>query len=107
MRAGNLRQSLYLQAQTSAYGNPGAWSNVATNPLIRCSMTYGGTKETEGRSGERSDTALTIRMRYRSDITTSHRFFDGGSRYFDITGIVNLDERNKELIISVDERANG
>lgn len=107
MRSGELRQTLYLQSQTSAYGNPGAWSNVATNPLVRCSMKHTSAKEPEGRSGERAQAGLTITMRYRADVTTSHRFFDGTSRYFDITGIMNTDERNKQLVISVEERANG
>lgn len=107
MRAGRLRHTLYLQSQASSYGNPGTWSNVATNPLVRCDMKHSKATEPTGQSGERALSGLVVTMRYRSDVTTAHRFSDGGTRFFDIVGVINKDERNRELVVNVEESPNG
>jgi len=107
MRIGAMRHTLYLQSQASSYGNPGTWSNVATNPAIRCEMKHTSASEPTGQSGERTQAGLTITMRYRSDVTAAHRLTDGASRYFDILGAVNKDEADKWLTVTVEERVNG
>lgn len=104
VQPGRLRQTLYLQAQTTSYGNPGTWANVTTTPGIRCSMTHMSASEPASISGERGENRIDLEMRYRSDITYAHRFTDGANRFFDIVGIIDVNEMRHKLLVTVVER---
>jgi head-tail adaptor len=104
IRPGSLKRSLYLQENTPARGNPGSWANVATDPECRCAIKTLSGAEPNGPGGLRGETKLEVTMRYRSDVTYSKRFSDGGTRVFDIEHINNVDEMNHKLILTLVER---
>jgi len=103
IRAGTLRKTLYIQSRADNYGNPGAWSNISTNPAMRCSMKHQKSAESNGQSGERGVNTILVVARYRTGITYATRLTDGADRVFDIIGIQNIDERDRELNITVIE----
>lgn len=105
MRAGELRHLVTIQQAAISQGTDGAavetWSTFATvyasvEPLVG--------KEMFASKQVQSQTTHRIRIRHLAGVTSSHRvLFDG--RVFNITEVLNLQERNAEMQILAFEGA--
>jgi SPP1 family predicted phage head-tail adaptor len=104
MKAGNLRHKIIIQ-QPSETHNPGTgelettWSTLATVwaeilPLI--GKEYWASRQVN------AETAGKIRIRFISGLTCKMRI-KFGTRIFNITGIINIEERNNEIVIYYSE----
>jgi len=103
MRAGKLKKRVVIQKNTptqDAYGSEvESWATFATRwasvePL----------KGQEFFAAQQTDAALTVafRLRYLAGVTTEMRV-SYNSRLFDIHSAINVDERNRELILMCTE----
>lgn len=97
MRAGELRHRVTIQQKSVTRDSFGAetvsWTDVA--------VVWAAIEPLQGReffSAQQVNAEVTtrIRIRYRSGITPAMRVLFG-SRAFDIQGIINIEERNREL----------
>lgn len=102
MRAGTLRNRITLmQPQTTAsdWGNSvayvaagDAWGSVLPVKAV----------EAVANQGVQLKTSYTVRIRYRDDIASDWQIVYGG-RTFDIAGIVDVNNRHRELEITAVE----
>ena len=99
MQAGNLRHSVTLQRRSTTKGAMGgkkdSWSTLAT--------VYAAIRPVSGREFDAAKMANSkrtheVRIRSYSGLTTSDRILFG-SRVFNIESILNVDERDREMII--------
>lgn len=99
MRAGKLRHWITIQHRTDtrdSYGEPiPAWTTydqvwASIEPIV--GREYFASKETRSQSTHR------VRIRYRSGVTTKMRIY-WDSRYFDIESVLNLEEKDRELVL--------
>lgn len=106
MRAGLLRERLSFQTKietTSAEGIVSAsWTTIFT--------VWGRVKQEDGRADEATagdrpmaQTRLTMIIRHRSDVRPDMRVVWRG-RVFEITGLINRDERRETMDLMVIER---
>ena len=104
MQAGKLRHLLTLQQATdvlNARGEPiPAWANVTT--------LWGEITPLSGREGLQAQQMYAsathrIRIRYRAGVVPKMRFLKG-TREFEIDVVLNVDERNRELVCFATER---
>jgi SPP1 family predicted phage head-tail adaptor len=100
---GSMRQSITIQSvanTTDSGGGRGvAWSTFQT-VLAHVKQQSESSKYSQGVVDEKG--AYTFTIRYVSGVTTTHRIsYD--SKLFNITSIINLDERNKYLVIKAVE----
>jgi SPP1 family predicted phage head-tail adaptor len=105
MRAGTLRHIVSIQArdtaQESVYGSQGTtWTEVYGNVPVAITPLTG--KEREIAMAIFPDSQFEIDMRYLPGLTVSHRIVYG-TRIFDILNIDNIDERNRELVLTCKE----
>jgi SPP1 family predicted phage head-tail adaptor len=110
MRSGPLRHRVTIQElvagspqQNSGGEMDDTWTDVAT---VNASVEPLRGRELIAAQTTNSEVTGTIRMRYRSGITSKMRCVLDGTRYFDILGVVNTMERNRELLLSVREGLN-
>lgn len=98
MRAGTLRKRVELQTPTerrNEYGEPEfIWNTSATR--------WVGIESVDGRESFENNkvggmVTHKITMRYESGVTPKMRFLFG-SRVFNIGSVINMNERNKELL---------
>lgn len=105
MRAGTLRHIVSIQArattQESTYGSQDVdWSDVYSNVPVAITPLSG--REREIALAIYPDSQFEIDMRYLPGITAALRVLYG-TRIFEILGINNVDERNRELILTCKE----
>ena len=97
MRAGQLRHRVIIQANTISTNSFGAASDSwATDKTVWAAIWPMSVKELT--SGARNDMLVThrIRIRYQTGITAAQRVLYG-SRVFNITGIININERDETI----------
>lgn len=105
MRAGSLRQSGMLQARSEAKDDYGGQSVVWTDVAkVRFELQSTGGHEIEVGGSSRAQATFTLTMRYRPGLAPTMRIVMGG-RIFNITHISDLDERHRQLDLSVIEGA--
>lgn len=97
MRAGRLDRRITLQVVTRARDASGSWTeswaNVATDPVV-----WAGKRDTLGservQSGAETSTADAVFvLRWRNDITTSHRVLEGALAW-DVVALAELGRRD-------------
>ena len=110
MRSGPLRHRVTIQQLVagSPQQNAGGemdetWADVAT---VNASVEPLRGRELIAAQTTNSEVTGTIRMRYRAGITPKMRCVLDSTRYYDILGVVNTMERNRELLLSVREGPN-
>ncbi len=100
---GAMRNSIVIQNVTSTTDSGGgrgvAWSTYKT-VFAHVQQLSGNTKYTQGVIDEKGLYAFTIR--YITGVTTQHRI-SYNSKLFSITSVIDLDERNKYLVIKASE----
>ncbi len=67
-------------------------------------MSHTADAETASVSGLRGENTIEIETPYRAGIAYDRRLIDGEGRVFDISGIINVNEQNRTLLITVMER---
>ena len=111
MSIGNMRNKLELQAATRTSDQGGgssiAWKKVA---IVFASITPKNSNETVFADKLRDKLESTIRVRYRTDLTTANRLVQtyrrNGSettRIFTIKGVLNVDNRFTFLDLDCEE----
>lgn len=104
MQAGRLRHQVVIQATSRVSDGMGGW----TENWIDQTTVYAEIDPPKGReffaSGQtQSEITTRVRIRYLSGVTPAKRV-KFGSRFFDISSVINPDERNRELILMCVER---
>jgi len=111
MSIGNMRNRLELQAATRTSDQGGgssiAWTKVAT---IFASITPQSSNEAVFADKLRDVLRSTVRVRYRTDLTTANRLVQTyrrngvqTTRTFTINGVLNVDNRFKFLDLDCEE----
>lgn len=77
-------------------------SNEAIDTFIAIATVWADIDPISGReyfagAAVQNDATFKIKIRHRRDITTRGRFRNGG-RIYEITAVINVKERNRELI---------
>ena len=101
MRAGRLRHSVTIQEPTAgtpnAYGETvDTWSTVA---VVRARIVPQNSREFFAAAQVRGEMTHLVEIRYRSDVTNQMRL-KYGTRYLHIDGIIDTDERNRQLFLA-------
>jgi SPP1 family predicted phage head-tail adaptor len=99
MRAGTMRKRLTFQKKTETRNS----FNEAVVSYVDHVTVWGSVTPNAGRKvyealQANSEISGEIRIRYRSDIEPTMRI-KLGSRYLEIISIVNVQERNRELLV--------
>ena len=103
MKAGALRHYITIEQSTESFDANGelvnTWADYVSlwasiEPLV--GREYFTAKQFS------AETTGKLRMRYFAGITAKMRI-KFGTRYFNITGISNIEERNKEIVIYYQE----
>lgn len=104
MRAGQLRHSVTIEQATESQNAIGeaiqTWTTFAKR---RASVQPFQGREFWSAKQFNAESNLRVRLRYLTGLTTKMRISWNG-RLFDIRSIVNADERNRELILIVEEQ---
>ena len=104
MRAGQLRHRFRLESATETRSESGAvvrtWAEYA--------KVWGKIEPREGREYSESDklkaqTTHVATIRHQPDIQANHRIIARG-RTFQIEGITNVDERDREMMLQLREQ---
>lgn len=100
IQAGKYRQVVTIQSRTETQdvhgGTVYAWTYVAT---VRAKIRPLRGRELISAQAEQSEASVMFYMRHRADIDTSSRLVCDG-KYYDITAVVDVDYRHRELEIS-------
>lgn len=103
MRAGALRHKITIQETTESRDSVGSvintWSTFLT---ARAELNPRIGKEYFDSDRLNADNTVLFRIRYRTGIGTKQRI-SWDSRIFNITSLINLRERNKEILILATE----
>lgn len=91
------------QKSVSADGYGGFNDTWAVFDVVYAKVTTSGGAESQQNGRQMPTNAIEIETRYRPGITTAMRAVYS-SRYFDITSVVNENERNEKLILTCVER---
>ncbi len=106
MRAGRLRHRVNIQVATEVKGSYGsatkAWSNAWSG--VPASIEPLSGREFFSADEITAESTHKIVMRYRVGVTKLHRILFG-TRIFNITSVININERGKELVILATEDA--
>jgi len=104
MRAGKLRETITIQQPNetqNAYGEiVQAWTTFATS---RASVEPLQGREYFASKSVNADITIRFRMRYISGVTAKMRVLYG-SMTFDIQSVINVNERDRELVLMCKER---
>ncbi len=105
MRAGRIRHRVTIQSESQTADGAGgyglAWTDLAT--------TWAAVEPLNGRERLQADqvqdeTTHQITMRYRSDVVPIGKYrVLFGTRTFNVTSVINPDERNISLTLLVEE----
>lgn len=110
-RVGSYRHSIILQTPTHTADSMGLSGTVSWANTITCRASITPMQSDSGDAGERIDNekmrhkaVLRIRIHYQSGVTTNMRIYMPlGERYFEILSVINIGERNREMIIKATE----
>lgn len=103
MRAGSLRHKITIQETTETRDTVGSVINTWSTFLVaRAEINPRIGKEYFDSDRLNADNTVLFRIRYRSGILTKQRI-SWDSRVFDITSLINLRERNREILIMCEE----
>jgi SPP1 family predicted phage head-tail adaptor len=99
MEAGKLRQRVTIQTPVRTTDSrtgqrTAAWTTLATN--VPAQVTPRAAAEQEQAKQQVSQTTYDVSLRYRPDVTSDCRLVYQG-KVLAVTGVVNVDERNREL----------
>lgn len=98
MRAGRLRHRVKIQAPVSTQdeygGTAGSWTDVAT---VDAGIHPMSGRELLAAQAIQSSVTHEIAMRYRVVDATNRILY--GARIFNIKSVVNIDERNRDLVL--------
>lgn len=106
MRAGSLRHFVTIQhfvetGRNSRNDPEGEWQDLYL--MVPCSVMTKSAGEDEGQRQQVSSATIEVTMRWHPNVTADHRI-KWGTRIFNIDGLNNVDERNRELILTCKER---
>ena len=103
MRGGALRHPIVIQTQTEAKDSYGAVTpSWATFASVRAEVSPVVGREYFVAKQSSSSTTHRFRIRYLANVTAQMRIlFD--SRYFIIESVIDIDERNKEMVLMATE----
>lgn len=103
MRAGALRHSVIIQTSTPSQSGTGevteSWGTFAT---VKASISPSSGREFFASEQLNAEMSHKVKIRYLSGVTTKMRVLFG-SRVLDILSIVNIDEKNHEMILMCKE----
>ena len=103
MLAGRLRHRVEFQNETlSSDGQGGSTRTWATRATVSASIKPLRAEERFYNEQLQHNGTHSLLIRYRSDIEPTDRV-KFGSRYFQIVGIINTNELNKQLVITCKE----
>lgn len=103
MQRGKLRTKITIQSKTetaNSYGEKIAGWSTFHQPWANIVSTPANESVKSDRATGTGSHAITIE--YLSGLTADHRILYG-SRVFQIHGVVNVDERNREMILNCSE----
>lgn len=107
MKTGNLRHYITIEQQTETFNSEGelvttwtTYKNVWAEILPLVGREFWASKQVN------SETTGKLRIRYIAGVTPKMRI-KFGSRILNITGIVNTEEKNKEIVIYYSENTEG
>jgi len=118
MSAGSRRHHVWLDRPTTTADTEGGFTQVwtpLTPPDEWVSITPATARDLERTIANTVQSTAThvIGMKYRADVTTATRITKGtrntdgtltaGSREFQITGVQNVEERNRDLVLVCQE----
>jgi SPP1 family predicted phage head-tail adaptor len=111
MQAGQLRKRILIQSPPTgqnAYGEPlTTWADVAT---VWAEITPLSARELFAAQAVQSETSHKITVRYRAEFanpkTVAGMRVVHSGRIFNITGAINIDERNRTVELSATEGLN-
>ncbi len=97
MRPGKMRARIEIQSPPThgQFEAPGPWTTVYK---VRAEKKYVRSSEENQSSGQFEKTIYQFKIRFRKNISFDNRVIEGGE-VFDIVGIENVNERNRELIL--------
>jgi SPP1 family predicted phage head-tail adaptor len=99
MNSGDLRHQITLQSKTETSDGMGGITETWADQLTTwAQIDPPKSREFFGNGQMQTEIVTRIRIRYRPNISHEWRV-KFGTRYFEITSIVNPDECNQELII--------
>lgn len=103
MRAGQLRHRVTIQQRTDADDGAGGLT-ITWTPLTVLWASVAPQTGRETIAARQVTPAMThlVRLRYYAGLTTKHRVVLDG-RALDILAIQNVEERNRELVLSCQE----
>jgi SPP1 family predicted phage head-tail adaptor len=107
-RAGTRRHFVALQSipttTPSSTGFSGTWTTYAS---VWASVSPAKAGQQERIAAMTTETPIThlVEMDYRDDLRSTHRVLLNGTRALYVVGQQNVDERNKTLLLSCEERA--
>lgn len=103
MRAGRLRHEITIQEPTATQNAVGeetlSWSDYAT---VRASVEPMSGREYWNSKQVQSEITHEIRIRYYPGVTSEMRV-SWGNRVFEIESVINVNERNREMILMCKE----
>jgi len=108
MRAGALRHQVTLEQPGAAVpdgegGYTETWTALTPSPVWAAIQPASARDLERVFAGASQATAShLVTLRYHAGVTTATRL-TFGTRVFAITGVQNLDERNKELVLACEE----
>ena len=107
MRAGELRRRVSIQQRDATQDTFGqqatSWTDLYTNVPVAIQALSG--RELLAAQAVNSEVSHNINLRYLAGITANMRILYG-TRIFNITAVMNIDERNKELMLQAAEGLN-
>lgn len=107
MQIGKLNRLVSIQQRASTQDTFGqqstGWTNLYTNVHVAIRPLSG--REMLAAQAVNSEVSHNINLRYLAGITANMRILYG-TRIFNITAVMNIDERNKELMLQAAEGLN-
>ena len=104
MRAGQLRHPIIIQEVVETRDAVGGITKTwDTWHQVRATITPLSSGEQIRAAQFGGETTHTVRIRYIDGLDLQHRILFG-DRIFEITGIINFEERNRELLVSCKEK---
>jgi len=101
LNVGRLDKYIMIQTKSGSpgWGTDGEWSTFC-NCFANVSFSTGNESDTEDQ--QQSKNTGTIRIRYTPGIKPKMRI-SYSDRYFEILSVVDVNERNREMILTISE----
>lgn len=105
MRAGKLRHRITIQSESETADGAGgyglAWTDLAT---VWASVEPLSGRELRQADQVQDETTHQVTIRYRSDVVPIGKYrISFGTRRFNVTSVINPDERNVSLTLMCEE----